>query len=100
MKHLLINYLVKPEKVEENISLIKSVFEELKVSGIEGVKYAAFRMGDNLFVHVARFETNEAHERFTSLQSFRDFRKDIVSRQIEKPVTNHVEEIGSFSTLG
>jgi hypothetical protein len=99
MKQVLVNYIVKPEMVEENISLIKDVFAALHAAKIKGVKYSAFRMGGNVFVHLAQFETPEADKEFSALDAFKAFRKDISSRQLEKPVTNEIEEIGSFSAL-
>lgn len=99
MKQVLINYIVKPEKVDENATLIKQVFEQLKETQLRGVKYSAYKMGENVFVHVAQFENEAAHQQFTSLESFKAFRKDMAERQIEKPVTNNIEEIGSFSTM-
>jgi quinol monooxygenase YgiN len=99
MKQVLINYIVKPEKVNENATLIKQVFTEMREVQLKGVKYSAYKMGENVFVHVAQFESEVAHQQFTSLESFKSFRKNIAERQIEKPVTNNIEEIGSFSTI-
>jgi quinol monooxygenase YgiN len=99
MKQVLINYIVKPDKVGENTTLIKQVFEQLKKEQLRGVKYSAYKMGENVFVHVARFENEAAHQQFTSLESFKAFRKDIAGRQLEKPITNTIDEIGSFSTI-
>lgn len=99
MKQVLINYIVKPEKVDENAALIKQVFAQLREAQLKGVKYSAYKMGENVFVHIAQFENEAAHQLFTSLESFKTFRKNIAERQIEKPVTNNIEEIGSFSTI-
>lgn len=97
MKQVLINYIVKPEKVDENTTLIRQVFQQMKEVQLKGVKYSAYKMGENIFVHVAQFENEAAHQQFTSLESFKAFRKNIEERQIEKPVTNNIEELGSFS---
>lgn len=97
MKQVLINYMVKPEKVGENIVLIKNVFLELKATKTKDVKYSAFRMGENVFVHVAQFETPEAEEEFNRLEAFRAFRKNIETRQMEQPIVNQIEEIGSIN---
>ena len=99
MKQVLVNYMVKPEMVDENISLIKDVFAALHAAKIKGIKYSAFRMGTNVFVHVAQFETPEADKEFSSLEAFKAFRTDIAMRQLERPVTNEIEEIGSFSAM-
>jgi hypothetical protein len=97
MKQVLINYMVRPEMIDENISLIRNVFTELKVAKLNGVKYSAYKMGENVFVHVAQFETIEAEKAFTALSAFKAFRKDMGARQLEKPITNDIEEIGSWS---
>ena len=97
MKQVLINYIVKPEKVDENTTLIRQVFQQMKEEQLKCVKYSAYKMGENIFVHVAQFENEAAHQQFTSLESFKAFRKNIAERQIEKPVTNNIEELGSFS---
>ena len=96
MKHVLINYIVKPERADENAALIKQVFKQLKEKQLVGVKYSAYKMGENVFVHIAQFENEAAHQQFTALESFKAFRKDMAERQIEKPVTNSIEEVGSF----
>ena len=96
MKQILTNYIVKPEKVDENVKLIRQIFQQMREEQLKGVKYSAYKMGENVFVHVAQFENEEVHQRFTSLESFKAFRKNIEERQIEKPVTNNIEELGSF----
>ena len=99
MKQVLVNYIVKPEKASENAALIRHVFEQLQAEKPEGIKYSVYKMGDNVFVQVAQFESEAAHKKFTSLTSFVAFRKDMAARQIETPVTNVIEEIGSFSAI-
>jgi quinol monooxygenase YgiN len=97
MKQVLTNYIVEPEKVDENATLIRQIFQQMRKEQLKGVKYSAYKMGENIFVHVAQFENEAAHQQFTSLESFKAFRKNIEERQIEKPVTNNIEELGSFS---
>ena len=65
MKQQLINYIMKPEKVNENIMLIKNVFKQLQAERPIGIKYAAYKMSENIFVHVAQFEIETAHDKFT-----------------------------------
>jgi quinol monooxygenase YgiN len=99
MKQVLINYIVKPEKVDENAALVRQVFTQLKAVRLGGVKYSVYKMGENVFVHVAQFESEAAHQQFAALESFRLFRQTMAERQIEKPVTNDIEEVGYFSTI-
>lgn len=99
MKRLLINYVVKPERAEENQVLIRNVFAELKKANLAGVKYQVYKMGNNVFVHIVQFADEEANRRFTELAAFRTFRKEMDLRLEEKPVTNQLFEIGSYSSL-
>jgi quinol monooxygenase YgiN len=98
-KQVLINYMINAGQVDENISLIKNVFAQLNAVKLTGIKYSVYKMGENVFVHIAQFENEEAEKKFAQLGSFMAFRKDIAARQREKPVTNNIEEIGSFSTM-
>lgn len=99
MKETLINYMVKTEKVAENIQLIKEVLKQLKESQLKGIKYASYQMGDNLFVHIAQFENEAAHHAFTNLPAFQAFRRNINDRIIEKPITNEIAEIGRYAAF-
>jgi hypothetical protein len=99
MKQQLINYMVKPDKVEENVQLIQNVFKELKVARIHGLKYSVYKMGENVFVHIAQFETPDSQTAFMELDSFKAFRENISARQLEKPIVNPIVEIASFSTI-
>lgn len=98
-KQVLINYLVKPERVDENVALIKEVFKQLKTAKLTGVKYAAFKMGENVFVHVAQFASEAANKAFSELEAFKAFQKDGATRRLESPIINEIEEIGSFSSV-
>jgi hypothetical protein len=87
---------VKPERVGENIKLVKKVFEELHTLNIAGVKYSVYQMGENVFVYFTCFENEEADLRFRSMKSFKAFQKDHIARQMEKPIITDIEEIESF----
>ena len=99
MKEQLINYMVKPDKVNENTELIQNVFKELQSTKIHGLKYSVYKMGANVFVHIAQFETPASQAAFRELASFKAFCKEISTREIEKPIVNTIVEIARFSTL-
>jgi hypothetical protein len=99
MKSVIINYSVKPEKAEENALLIKGVMDELKEKNIQGMKYAAYKVGDDEFIHIAQFENDDANGKFIALPSFIKFRTNHTDRALSKPVTTTVEEIGSYSGI-
>jgi hypothetical protein len=98
MKSFCINYATYPERAEENKQFVTDVFKELKQSKIAGIKYAAFKMGENIFIHLAQFETEETHEAFKKLPAFKAFQKSIYARLSSKPIINSLKEIGSFSS--
>jgi quinol monooxygenase YgiN len=97
MKSICINYITYPEKAEENRKLIKAVFQQLYQKKISGVKYAAFQMGENVFIHLAEFKTEDAHDAFRALPAFQAFQKNIRSRLSSKPITTPMREVGHFS---
>lgn len=99
LKSVSINYITYPEKAEENKQLIEQVFHQLQEQKLEGIKYAVFKMGENVFVHLAQFESEEANEVFRTLPAFRAFQKNINGRLISKPITTPMMEIGTFSTF-
>lgn len=98
MQQMIINYVVQKERAGENIDLIRQVFKQLHEQGIQGVKYAAYKMGENVFVHIAQFENEEANKLFSALPAFRSFRRHISDRLEEAPIVNDVQEIGSYAS--
>ena len=99
MKSTCVNYVTYLEKAEENKQFIRQVFKQLYDKNIMGVKYAAFKMGENVFVHLAQFENEEAHEAFRKLPAFQAFQKNINDRLASKPLITSLKEIGAFSSV-
>lgn len=99
-KQIIVNYIVKEGRVEENIRLVREVLRQLNEQRPEGVRYAAYKMGDNVFVHVALFRDEAADKAFTSLPAFQAFRRNMSDRLEEKPIVNEVIEIGRYTCPG
>jgi hypothetical protein len=60
MKGILVRYKVKPDRAEENAIYVGKVFEELKKTAPEGLRYATFKLDDGVsFVHIASIETDD-----------------------------------------
>ena len=50
---VVVHYTVKPESLEENIRLVRAVYDELATSRPDGLRYSTCRVDDRTFVHVA-----------------------------------------------
>ena len=94
----LIRYKVKPEKAAENRSYIEKVFQELKASSPDGLRYASFVLDDGVsFVHLASIESSDGHNPLSETAAFQ---AEIRDRCEEGPVAVTLEEIGSYRMLG
>ena len=95
MRRIMVRYRVKPDQAARNEELVRAVYEELHRREPEGIRYATFRLDDGVtFVHIAEIDSD--HNPFTDLQAFKDFQEGVVDRCDEPPVTNALNEIGSF----
>lgn len=96
MKQVFIHYSVKEELVEENEQHIHAVFKELGQIRPVGIRYSSYKMGTNVFIHIANFSTEAAHKLFSELPAFKVFQSTIKGRLLEKPIVNDVSEVGSY----
>lgn len=101
MKRFMVRYKVKPDKSGENENFIRKLFEELKSTGLEGLRYASFKLDDGVsFVHFASIETEDGQNPLTETKAFKAFQKGIKDRCDEPPVAVQLNEIGSYRLLG
>jgi L-rhamnose mutarotase len=99
MKRVLVQYKLKPDKVEENERYVREVFEELKREGTEGIRYATFKKEDGVsFVHIASIEAEE--NPLPKTAAFQRFQENIRDRCEEPPVAVSLDEIGSYRLFG
>jgi hypothetical protein len=90
-----IRYQTKPECADENERLIRNVFAELNEENPKGLRYAAFRLEDQVsFLHIAVLEGDE--NPLTTSKAFGQFQSDIASRIVEGPVQSDATVIGSY----
>ena len=86
MSSSMIRYKVRPDRADENEALVKAVYEQLGRERPEGLRYATYKLADGVsFVHMAFYETEEAHEILTSLPAFRNFQAAIKDRCEKSP---------------
>ena len=99
MKRTMVRYKVKPERVAENIELVRAVYEELARVQPDGLRYATFRLDDGVsFVHVVSVEGSDSP--LAGIEAFARFTANVQDRCDEPPVATSLEEIGSFRFFG
>ena len=97
MRQVMVRYKVKPDRVAENEELVRAVYEELASTQPEGLKYATYRLDDNVtFVHIASSDTVDRRSPLTNVEAFKRFQKDIEDRVEEGPVVTEVSQVGSY----
>jgi hypothetical protein len=96
VKIFFIHYVVKIEKVEESENLTRELFVHLKGQKPDGVMYTVYRMGENVFIHIAGFANEGANLGFSLLPAVNFFLDSIKKLLIEEPVLNDVKEIDFY----
>ena len=99
MKRIAIRYRTKPESADENQRLIEEVFRELTEKAPSGVKYAALRLDESVFLHLLAVE-DSVNDSVASLDAFGAFRNGILERCLEEPAQAIVQVIGDFEMFG
>ena len=98
MKRTVVRYKVKPDRVEENVRLVKDVFAELQAKAPQGVHYMTLNLGDGTFVHFATSESDD--NPIPKLDAFKAFTKDIAGRCIEQPQSAAATVVGNYRMIG
>jgi hypothetical protein len=83
-----------PAETEDNVRLIKAVFTQLDEMHPEGVRYAAYQLGDGQdFMHVVSAEDGSA---LANLPAFKEFQQDIADRIVDTPQFNEWSRLGAY----
>jgi hypothetical protein len=97
MTTTIVRYQTRPECAEENQALIEQVFAELAQNRPDGLRYASYRLADQVtFVHVAAVDTADGTNPLTETPSFAAFVRDIAQRCVEPPVAAPATVVGSY----
>ena len=100
MKQVMVQYKVKPGQTEKNEALVHAVYDELQSTEFAGLRYATFKLDDDVtFVHIA-VETGDGQRSLADLEAFKEFTKDIGERCDVAPVASGLREVGSFRFFG
>lgn len=96
MKVTTVRYKVAPEKIAENIRLVRGVFAQLQKETPNGLQYASMHDEDGSFMHIVRQDDEAADDVLTSLSAFDAFRSGIRDRLIEGPVSVEFDVVGTY----
>jgi hypothetical protein len=97
MKQVMVRYKVKPDRAQENEELVRAVYEELRRTRPEGLRYATFRLDDEVsFVHLASIETEDGHNPLSEVRAFGRFQENIGDRCDEAPAATALSPVDSF----
>jgi hypothetical protein len=100
MKRVLVRYRVKRDRLDEHVSYITQVFEQLARERPAGLRYASFRLDDRVsFVHLASIETADGKNPLSGLSAFKAFTERIQDRCDEPPVAVDLHEVGDYRFL-
>jgi hypothetical protein len=92
----MVRYKVRPDRADENVSLVKAVYEQLAQEKPEGLHYATFRLPDGVsFMHLV-VETDQPGRILGEVAAFKAFSADIESRCEEPPVVTELTLVGSY----
>jgi hypothetical protein len=92
----MVRYKVLPDRVGENESLVKAVYEQLHRERPEGLHYATFKLPDGVsFMHIV-IETDEAGRILNGVAAFKAFAAEVESRCEEPPVATELTLVGSY----
>jgi hypothetical protein len=96
MGSAMIRYKVRPDRADENETLVKAVYEQLDREQPESLHYATFKLPDGVsFMHVV-FESDQPGRILNEVAAFKAFVTDIESRCDEPPVTTELSLVGSY----
>jgi hypothetical protein len=96
MGSTIVRYRVKPDRVEENIALVRAVYAQLAERRPDGLHYATFQLPDGVsFMHVV-FETDDAGAILGAVPAFQAFQLGIAERCDEPPAPAPVTLVGSY----
>jgi hypothetical protein len=94
-RHVIVQYKVKAERVEEHEALVRAVFAELAEKAPEGIRYGAFKRPDGVsFVHVAL--VSAAQNPLDEIAAFKKFGERIKERCEEPPHVVELTPVGRF----
>ena len=101
MRRVMVRYKLKADRVAENETFVREVFQQLERERPTGMRYATFKLDDGVsFVHIASLDAPDGTNPLTDLSTFKAFTADIKDRCEEPPVSVKLNEVGSYEFFG
>lgn len=91
---VVVRYRVKPESLDDNVRLVRRVYEELAETRPEGLRYSTYRVDDLTFVHVAVIDG--AANPLDDVVAFQGFTVGIGQRCDEGPQAMSGDLVGMY----
>jgi len=92
---VVVRYRVKPEALQENLQLVRAVYDELNATGPYELQYSTYRVDERTFFHVALIDGTE--NPLDAVSAFKAFTAGIGDRCDEGPQALSGEVVGSYS---
>jgi len=83
--HVMIQYTVKDGQADANEAAVMEFIAEAAAANDGSYEYTSLRTGDNDFVHLGRFDDDEAIKRFQALPGFKGFAAGLGARAADGP---------------
>jgi hypothetical protein len=100
MERVMVTYKVKSDRVEENETFVKAVYEELHQINDQDIHYATFKLDDGqTFVHIASFASADKQPVLTGTKAFKAFQESLGERCEVPPNPQKLTEVGSFNFI-
>ena len=94
---VVVRYRVKPDALEQNLQLVRAVYDELAATRPEGLRYSTYRVDETTFVHVALIDGTD--NPLTEVSAFQAFTSGINDRCEEPPQAVSGELVGSYQPV-
>jgi hypothetical protein len=91
---VVVRYRVKAEAVEQNVELVRAVYDELAEKRPSGLQYSTYRVDEQTFVHVAVHEGPQ--NPLDDVAAFHAFTADISERCEEPPQVSRGDIVGRY----
>ena len=83
---VIVRYELDPDRLDEHVRLIESVFAHLEATKPDGVHYGVMRSDDGTsFTHIGIYDSDEAREASSGNEAFQAFVAEIGDRCIVPP---------------
>jgi hypothetical protein len=95
MHQVIARYKVKPDRADENLELVRAVYDELERTKPAGLRYATFLLDDGVsFVHIAQADADP--NPLPQVAAFQEFQREIADRCEEQPQVTEIQEVGAY----